>query len=92
PLFPASSAEVGITGAISWEGNLPELPGQLAVKIPYDAGGGYDIDSMTLTVRPGSGTYWLVSGQQYAAKGLAYAPVMNWLRGFPTVAQTYPEG
>jgi len=88
PWYQANTLEVGLSGLVS-TGNWtrPVLPGWLLIRIPFDAGGGYEVTTMSVLVP--AGTYWLAPCQR---EGRNTGRSWIFYEGWPAVQLTYPVG
>lgn len=66
------------------------VPGSLVVKIPYNAGGGFNVTELSLIVS--ESTYWLTPGHREGKKGLNNQPNWHFSEGWPAVVMSYPVG
>lgn len=95
PWYTANTVEFGVSGMVTGPPSYHAdayAPGMIKIMIPYNAGGGYNVTEMRLTVPPSGGYYWLTPGQRDGKKGLNAQPNWAWDEGWPGIALDYRVG
>lgn len=82
----------GLQTGMNSDNQRATLPGSLMIKIPYNAGGGYNVTTLSLMVHEGAGTYWLSPNNREGKKGLNNEPNWHFTEGWPGIVLSYPAG